>query len=100
LHHHIQAPAKFQDNGDGISVTGHVDEIPKFINIHFHISLTLKVAVRLKAHEHRCCLILWAEGGHEFQGEIRPISEGHDSSPHFLSHCTFGKYRRTSRLEK
>jgi hypothetical protein len=91
---------KFQDNGDGIGVAGHVNKIPKFVDVHFYISLTLKVAVQLETHERRRCLILWAEGGHEFQGEIRPVSKGHDSSPHVLSHCTFGKHCRTSGLEE
>jgi hypothetical protein len=49
---------KLQDDGDGVGITGHVNEIPDFINICFYISLALKIAVRLKAHEHGHCLIL------------------------------------------
>jgi hypothetical protein len=100
LHRRIQTSAEFQDNGNGVSVAGYVDEILKFVDVRFYISLSLKVAVRLEVHERGRCLILWAEGGHEFRGEIYPVSEGHDSSPHFLSYCSFGKRRRTSRLEE
>jgi hypothetical protein len=100
LHRCIQASAEFQDNGDGVSVTGHVDEILKLINICFYISLALKVVIQLEAHEHGHCLILWAKGRHELQGEIHPVSEGHDSSPHFLSYYTFSKHRCMSRLEE
>jgi hypothetical protein len=100
LRRRIQALAEFQDNGDGVGITGHVNEILKFINIRFYILLALKVAVRLKAPECGCCLILWAEGGHEFRGEIRPVSEGHDCSPHFLFYYAFGKCRRMSGLEE
>jgi hypothetical protein len=41
----IQALVEFQDNGDGVSITGHVDKILKFIDVRFYISLALKVAV-------------------------------------------------------
>jgi hypothetical protein len=96
LHHGIYASAEFQGNGDGVGVAGHVDEV----NVHFYISLALEVAVRLKVHERGHCLILWAEGRYEFRGEISPVGEGHDSSPHFLSYYTFGKCRHTSGLEE
>jgi hypothetical protein len=56
--------------------------------------------VRLEAHERGRCLILWAEGRHKFRGEIGPVGECHDSSPHFLSYYTFGKHRHMSRLEE
>jgi hypothetical protein len=45
LHRRIQASAEFQDNGDGVGITGHVDEILKLVNIRFYISLALEVAV-------------------------------------------------------
>jgi hypothetical protein len=66
LHRRIQALAEFQDNGNGVSVAGYVDEILKFVDICFYILLALKVVVQLEAHECGRCLILWAEGGHEF----------------------------------
>jgi hypothetical protein len=100
LRRHIQASVEFQDNGDGVGITGHIDEILKLIDICFYISLALKVVVRLEAHKHGHCLVLWAEGRHEFQGEIHPVSEGHNSSPHFLSYYTFGKCRHMSGLEE
>jgi hypothetical protein len=100
LRHRIQASARFQDNGDGVGVTRHVNEMNKFVDICFYISLALKVGVQLKAHEHGCCLILWAKDGHEFQGEVCPICEGHDSGPYFLSYYTFSKRHHASGLEE
>jgi hypothetical protein len=54
----IQASVEFQDNGNGVGITRHVDEILKLVDICFYISLALEVAVRLKAHERGRCLIL------------------------------------------
>jgi hypothetical protein len=45
LRRHIRALAEFQDNGDGVGITGHVDEILKLVDIHFYILLALKVVV-------------------------------------------------------
>jgi hypothetical protein len=91
---------EFQDNGNRVGVTRHVNEIFKLIDIHFYILLALKVVVQFEAHECRHCLILWAKGGHEFRGKISPVSEGHDSSPHFLSYYMFGEHHCMSGLEE